>query len=175
MRLFVAAELPANMVEALSETSALVRSCVHGRFVAPDSFHVTLAFLGERAGSEVAGLESLLDEACASSAAFTTALGALGTFGRANRATLWQGFCGGGEQWASLASAVQKNLSAAGYAPEHKRFVPHVTLMRQADVSCASLPMPCVERGRIDTVTLFLSDLSGSRPRYEALARFGLR
>ncbi len=174
MRLFVAAELPPNLVEALSETSALVRSCVHGRFVASDSFHVTLAFLGERAGSEVAELESTLDEACESCAAFKTTLGALGTFGRANSATLWQGFCSGNEQWASLASAVQKGLSAVGYTPEHKRFVPHVTLMRRADVSHVALPMPCVERGTIDTVTLFSSDLSGSRPRYEALARFGL-
>ena len=175
MRLFVAAELPSNLVEALSETSALLRSCVRGRYVAPDSFHVTLAFLGERAGSEVTELESALGEACESCAAFNTTLGALGTFGRANKATLWQGFCGGSEQWASVASTVQRGLSVMGYTPEYKRYVPHVTLMRRADVSSVTLPMPCVERGRIDTVTLFLSDLSGSRPRYEALARFGLR
>ena len=163
------------MAEALSETSALLRSCVHGRYVAPDSFHVTLAFLGERAGSEVTELESVLGEACESCAAFNTALGALGTFGRANRATLWQGFSSGNEQWASVVSEVQRGLSTVGYTPEHKRFVPHVTLMRRADISHVALPMPCVERGRIDTVTLFLSDLSGSRPRYEALARIGLR
>ena len=46
MRVFVAAELPDEMYDALCETSALLRASVRGRYVAPDSFHVTLAFLG---------------------------------------------------------------------------------------------------------------------------------
>ena len=46
MRLFIAAELPENLLEALAETSARLRDTVKGRYVAPDSFHLTLAFLG---------------------------------------------------------------------------------------------------------------------------------
>lgn len=42
MRLFVTVELPEGALEALAETSALLRESVRGRFVASDSFHVTL-------------------------------------------------------------------------------------------------------------------------------------
>jgi 2'-5' RNA ligase len=41
--------------------------------------------------------------------------------------------------------------------------------MRAADLSAGTLPMPQVAKGAIETVTLYRSDLSGERPRYEAL------
>ncbi|MDO4538069.1 MAG: RNA 2',3'-cyclic phosphodiesterase, partial [Coriobacteriales bacterium] len=135
MRLFVAAQLPQEMLEALSETSALLRASVQGRYVGPDLFHVTLAFLGELPGSEVSRLSQAIGEACATQAAFVTTLGALGTFGRARSAVLWQGFCEGQDAWDSLAASVRSSLDAYGYRYDAKGFLPHVTLMRRADVS----------------------------------------
>lgn len=168
MRLFVAAELPSGMLEALAETSALLRGCVRGRYVAPDSFHVTLAFLGEVEGFRVEGAEAALDEACGGFAPFTVSFGDLGSFGRRSAATLWQGFRDAGAL-PELASAVRAALREAGFTFDGKTFLPHVTLMRATDLRTGELPMPTLAQGEIDAVTLFRSDLSGERPVYEPL------
>ena len=64
MRLFVAAVLPDAVLDALAETSALLRGSVRGRFVAPDSFHVTLAFLGDTPAERVDDAAGAIEMAC---------------------------------------------------------------------------------------------------------------
>lgn len=174
MRLFVAAELPDGLVDALCETSAALRGTVRGRYVGPDLFHVTLAFLGEVPGSRVAEVVEAVRDACVRHEAFVTSFGALGTFGRASSAVLWQGFDKGRSEWDALARDVRGELRAAGFWLDDKGFLPHVTLMRRADVAHGVLPMPCVDCGVVDSVTVFSSDLSGDRPHYEALERVTL-
>lgn len=174
MRLFVAVELPEALIEALSETSARLRSSVQGRYVGTDLFHVTLAFLGEVPANEVATVEDALRRACKGHDSFLVALGGLGTFGRESSAVLWQGFAEGRDCLKALAQDVRRELKNDGFEFDAKGFIPHVTLMRRADVGHGVLLSPCVERGKIDTVTLFSSDLSGPRPRYEAIERIGL-
>ena len=173
MRLFVAAELPGEMLEALAETSAALREAVRGRYVAPDSFHVTLAFLGEVEGSRVPAACDALRESCAGYGPIDASLRELGCFGRARAATLWQGVNAAG--LSALAQDVRRSLRAAGVALDEKAFLAHVTLMRAADLSHVELPMPHVTRGAIDTVTLFKSDLSGARPVYEPIHSVALR
>lgn len=165
MRLFVAAELPEGLVEELSETSALLRDAVRGRFVAPDSFHVTLAFLGEVSGSRVPELVEVLNRACFGCRPIDVALGSLGSFGRPRKATLWQAVESDGKL-ERLAASVRTGLSGSGFSFDDKGFLAHVTLMRAADVAAGELPMPHVTSGTIREVTLFRSDLSGDRPVY---------
>ncbi|MBR3235437.1 MAG: RNA 2',3'-cyclic phosphodiesterase [Atopobiaceae bacterium] len=175
MRLFVATELSEPLFEALCETSCSLRDCVRGRFVAPDSFHVTLAFLGEVPQAQVVLAQEALDEACELQPPIEVALGALGSFGRPRKSTLWQGFARGVDELGGLAGDVREALLTRGLTYDSAAFVPHVTLMRAADVTSGLLPMPTVAKGSIDTVTLFRSDLSGERPRYEPLHRVRLQ
>ena len=174
MRLFVAAELPQDMLDALSETSAALRDVVRGRYVAPDSFHVTLAFLGEVPGACVPALGELLVGACADHGPIELTLGGLGSFGRPRSATLWQAVESDGAL-ERLANDVRTALRKAGFALDEKPFRAHVTLMRAAQVAGLELPMPCLARATMDTITLFKSDLSGARPVYTELERVGLR
>ncbi|MBR3316685.1 MAG: RNA 2',3'-cyclic phosphodiesterase [Atopobiaceae bacterium] len=174
MRLFVAADIPDGCYDALCETSASLRSCVRGRYVGPDLFHVTLAFLGEVLATQVAEVVCLVRKGCEGVSPFRTTLGGLGTFGRASSADLWQGFAEGQSEWSALAQGVRKALRDGGFAIDEKGFIPHVTLMRRADVTHGLLPMPCVDTGTVSTVVLFSSDLSGDRPYYEALERIEL-
>ena len=171
MRLFVAAELPEPLTDALSETCASLRSVVRGRFVGPDLYHVTLAFLGEVPARDALPVGDAVRRACEGHKPFLATLGPLGTFGRSTSAVLWQGFAQGQSHLQELAHNVRSELAYAGFSFDAKRFVPHVTLMRRADVAHGTLPMPCVDTGVINTVTLFSSDLSGERPRYEAVER----
>ena len=168
MRLFVAAELPECLVEELAETSALLRGTLRGRYVAPDSLHVTLAFLGEVPGSRLEEVEAAVARACEGRARAEVSLGPLGSFGRRRSATLWQSVESDGALEA-LAGAVRSELRNSGFSFDEKGFLAHVPLMRAVDLSSGELPMPHVASAAIDTVTLFSSDLSGGRPRYESL------
>ena len=168
MRLFIAAELPEEVLDALVETQAALRDTVRGRYTAPDSLHLTLAFLGEVSAARLDEVASALERGCAGHGPVEVRLGALGSFGRRRSAVLWQGLTGGPEL-ASLAADVRGALEAAGFAFDEKPFLAHITLMRAADLSRGELPMPGMARGMLDTVTLFKSDLSGARPSYEPL------
>ena len=174
MRLFVAAELPDELLDALSETSAILRDTVRGRYVGPDLFHVTLAFLGEVPQARVGEVADCVAAACEGHPSFQTCLGGLGTFGRRSSAVVWQGFCAGDDAWSSLAADVRSSLLDAGFSFDAKGFIPHVTLMRRANVDSGHVPMPQVARGVISSVALFSSDLTGPRPRYEVVDRFAL-
>lgn len=168
MRLFIAAELPEAVIEALAESSALLRGCVRGRYVAPDSFHVTLAFLGEVESSRIDDATCALERGCCGFAPFNVVLGEFGSFGRRSSATLWQGFADCGPL-PKLAQSVRGELKQLGFAFDEKAFLPHITLMRAADLSRGELPSPAIAEGAVDAVTLFRSELSGKRPVYEPL------
>ncbi|MBQ9041917.1 MAG: RNA 2',3'-cyclic phosphodiesterase [Eggerthellaceae bacterium] len=168
MRLFIAAELPGEVVEALAETSAMLRGCMRGRYVAPDSFHVTLAFLGDVEAARVNDAIDALEEGCRGAQSIDVALGELGSFGRRSKATLWQGFREA-DQLQDLAQSVRAALQQRNLPFDDKPFRAHVTLMRAADLSKGALPSPALAEGRIEHVTLFKSDLSGPRPVYEPL------
>lgn len=168
MRLFVAADIE-GAKEALAETSALLRDSVRGRFVAPDSLHVTLAFLGEVEAWRIdEALEAVNATNRALTCPFTVELGDFGRFGKASCATLWQGFRDAGEL-PTLAADVRRELRERGFSFDDKRFVPHITLMRKADISSGTLPSPRCAIATVSGASLYRSDLSGSRPRYEKL------
>ena len=169
MRLFVAAELPGKLYEALCENSAVLRDKVRGRYVAPDSFHMTLAFLGDVAAERVDDVCAALDEGCELQPPIRVTLGPLGSFGKARRATLWQGLSLGVDEMGGLAGDIRECLVAHGLSYDAAAFVPHVTLMRSADLTDGMLPPVQMATGVIDTVTLFRSHLGGERARYEPL------
>ncbi len=170
MRLFVAADLPDSVLDALVETQAALRECVAGRYVAPDSLHVTLAFLGSVEASRIPVLADALEEACAGLTPFDVTTAGLGSFGRRAQTTLWQGFTAS-DEFVHLAKCVRRELADRGFSFDSKTFLPHVTLMRKADIRSGVLPMPSIASGTISTVTLFKSDLSGPFPVYEPLHR----
>ena len=168
MRSFIAAELPGEVVEALAETSARLRGCVHGRYVAPDSFHITLAFLGNLENAQIDQAVEALDEACRAFTRFDISLGEFGSFGRKKKSTLWQGLREPG-MLDDLSCRVRGNLKELGIPYDDKPFRAHVTLMRSADLSSGSLPSPVYASGTVEAISLFSSDLSGERPVYDAV------
>ncbi len=167
MRMFIAADLPESVCMALAETSAQLREAVSGRFVSPDSFHITLAFLGDVFAGDVSHAACALQRACASCEPFEVSLADFGTFGKRSKATLWQGFdrC---DELCNLADQVRGCLRGNGISFDDKKFLPHVTLMRGADLSGGQLPMPQRAQGAVTRVCLYRSDLSGPHPVYEA-------
>ena len=161
-RLFVAADLPAEVRAALSAVP------VPGRRVPVESLHVTLCFLGE------------VDEVQIPSVA--SELGRLGTGGPVTLATedvLWlpprrprvcavalNDVSGAlGALQAALGSALERG---GWYAPERRPFLAHVTIARLGrEDRRAKVVAPSLEPFAVPSVTLYRS-WPGSR--YEALA-----
>src|SRR5579875_1108931 len=81
LRLFLALTLPEEVREEIARfTRAFERSTTGPRFVASDSLHVTLAFLGERPAEEPSRIAAALAAVWPRHAAFTLTLGRTGCF-----------------------------------------------------------------------------------------------
>ncbi len=181
LRLFVAADVPADVKAALLERVAPYRDRIPGaRWTQPSSWHVTLKFLGwvwPRLESAVR--EAVGEVATRSEGPFEARLTVIGAFPSPSRArVLWAGLAD--EPAGRLGRLVSLLDDALGehFEPEQREYTPHLTLARMqpprrleelvrdlvgADVSSA--PFPVAE------LVLYRSQLSPKGARYEALVR----
>lgn len=169
MRAFIALELPEVFVEETLELARDLRSCVDGRFVPATNYHLTLAFLGDVDERDVASAMAALDAVADQCVAPSLVCTGLGTFGRANDATLWLGL-DDSIVLRSLASIVREELGSRGLAFDTKSFKPHITLARRVRIPRGSLPPLGFPRDAQGVrVTLFKSELSREGATYKAL------
>lgn len=125
MRLFVAIALPEDLRARLSRIQQGVPAA---RWVDPDNLHLTLRFIGEADGSEAQDLDAALAQVRA--AWFAVTLAGVGRFGQGRKSrALWVGVepAPGLDR---LRRRVEQAVQAAGFAPERRKFKPHVTLAR---------------------------------------------
>ncbi len=181
IRLFVAVtpsaharELLAAQLDALGGGDALP-----GRVVPPENWHVTLRFLGPSEDVARERISAGLDQADLGAAFWATIRG-LGAFPRARRATvLWAGITHGADRLGALAEVVEEVAQAAGYEPEDRPFVPHLTLSRIRPAQDVSSLVEGAEVGpirfQVGEVLLYESRLGHGGARYEVLERFSLR
>lgn len=133
MRLFVALSPPAEALAEVAEVTGPMRDAwPELRFVAPETWHVTLAFLGEVQEKALPDLGVRLGRAAGRYPAMTLAFGAGGTFPSAERArVVWLGLDGGGTTLSRLAASLAAGASRAGAVhTDRKAFHPHLTLAR---------------------------------------------
>ncbi len=50
MRLFIALEIPQDLQDDVAALARQLKASVQGRFLPPPTYHLTLAFLGDRPG-----------------------------------------------------------------------------------------------------------------------------
>lgn len=157
IRLFIAAELPDSIRDELSTESTRLQTRIRGKFVSPEHFHVTLAFLGEVNKDSILLISEILKTACTGHEPLDLKLGKLGFFGRRKSATLWQDFRES-DKLQALGDGIRAKLAENGIAYDEKPFHPHVTLARKAIVETRMLTdYTGKSSGTIDTVTLFQS------------------
>jgi 2'-5' RNA ligase len=124
-RLFVAIELPPSIKSELAE----IRWGVPGaRWVAPDSMHLTVRFLGEVDGAAFADAAEALRQV--KLPPFPLALKGVGYFPpRSHPEVLWVGV-EPSEMLSRLHGKVDTALSRVGFGRDSRKFAPHVTLAR---------------------------------------------
>jgi 2'-5' RNA ligase len=131
VRVFVAID-PSEQVRAgLAELRLTLRAAGgSARWVATESIHVTLKFIGEIAGPRVDEVDRALARVRWN--AFRIAVRGLGFFPGARKPRiLWAGL--EAESLAPLAKDIDAALQTIGVPPEDKPFRPHITLARSKD------------------------------------------
>ncbi len=134
IRTFIAIELNDAHRRALAEVQAQLKrdpAARNVRWVAPESIHVTLKFLGGVDAGKIPAVERAVAEACSGFSPFTLTMGGLGAFPNAKRPrVLWVGIGGAVETVEQLADKIEAACNALGFAREDRPFSPHLTLGR---------------------------------------------
>jgi 2'-5' RNA ligase len=146
------------------------------RWVAADSLHLTVRFLG---GVEYDRLEALAGSLRALRfEPFTMSLGDLGTFGRGTAVRVtWLALAAGGDQLRRLAAEVEARCSAHGFEPETRPYNPHLTLARARQRRGGRLPElpppPELPGWTVAGFRLYRSRLGPGGASYSVLEEFG--
>lgn len=154
------------------------------RWVQPENYHVTLKFLGAVEPAVLSRVEPVLGQTAAAVRPFELRFQGLGCFpGWTNPRVLWVGVAEGQSELALLARAVDRGLSALGFAPEERPFRGHLTVARQrsdrglADLRDAAQAIgPDAPAGThlVTAILLLESKLSPAGPAYSVRGRYAL-
>lgn len=178
IRAFIAAEIDPRVRENIWRAVDQLRaSGLAARWIAPTNIHLTLKFLGDIEPNQVETVHAVLQERLRPFPPCTINAKGLGVFPDARRPRIiWVGI--EGMALASLAAEVESALSPLGFAPESRKFSPHLTIgrWRQTDRPPKTLGQELakwkdVEFGatRVDEVVLFQSVLKPEGATYHRL------
>lgn len=185
-RTFIALSVSEPQGEKLARLQGLIAPAVPGAlWTLTRPFHLTLAFLGDVAETDLNPVCRAVAGAVLETAPFDLRLEGLGVFPNPERPrTLWVGLTGPGlEPLARLQKTVAMAAAAAGYPPDEK-FTPHVTLGRLKtgrDPGPDVVPLLNHYRGwsagsfHVAEVTTYASTLASGGPEYAPLGTAPLR
>lgn len=163
------------LVKELAKTGAAVK------WVAPESMHVTLLFLGEVDDRELHAVCKAVQGAAASEPPFSLRVSGVGAFPTTRRPKiLWAGITEGVEPLQRLNVALEERMLELGcYRKEERGYSPHLTLGRvkgDSDALALAAEIPkrlAWEGGRVavDEVLVFSSELDRAGPVYTVIGR----
>lgn len=169
------------MPDAVSDNLARLRagdSRGNIRWVTPENYHLTLAFLGE---VPTARIDDVIDAAYAATEEVeplhlvAQGIGAYPNMEHAR--VLWAGLGGDVEQLIALQAELLERLHAARFAPDTKRFRPHITIARMRRAQPIPARMPLLElfgEWRTSEIQVIESVLRPNGPTYIPLADIAL-
>jgi 2'-5' RNA ligase len=186
MRLFVAADLPDAVREAVAAEQKRIASSLRGgagalKWTKPEHSHLTLVFLGDVADLRVPDVVEAVNRDV-ELAPFDVTLESIGVFPpRGAPRVLWIGIGRGADALADLQRAIADRMAALGLPLEQRPFHAHLTLARWRESRLAdraramrAAPREVVARARVDGATLYQSRLSPAGSTYVPLARANL-
>lgn len=137
MRLFIAIPLPKSFrKEVLYVQRELKERSTAGRFVPGDNFHITLHFIGE--SDDLSGAAAAMHEAVRGIRPFNLHLAGFDCFEKGSARTAVLRVDGELDELNALYESLESALFDQGFCREHKRYVPHITLARNAEFDAAA-------------------------------------
>lgn len=173
MRTFIALDIPERFADDVAALARVLSASVEGRFLPRDTYHLTLAFLGDIDDAEAARAMDAMDEAIdrlrTSEESILLSADGLGKFGRPHDATLWLGI-GKAPALETLAANLREALRARDLPFDDKPFLPHITLGRRVRIPKGNLPALAFPLpAEAPSITLYKSTLSREGATYKPL------
>ena len=129
MRLFIAINFsPDARSRLLALQSELRSKSERGDFTLPENIHLTLVFLGECSLKQCAAAKAAMDAVCFEP--FSIEVDRMGYFGRGDGNIWWAGVRES-RPMLELQRELTNKLAGHGFAPENRRYSPHITLGRR--------------------------------------------
>jgi len=173
LRLFVGVALPPELKLSLS---LLATGLPGAKWVDPGNYHLTLRFIGEIAEGQAEDVDAALAQIHAPSFAVT-----LATVDHFGMRQLWVGV-ERNDALRHLQQKIESALTRLGFAPDERRYTPHVTLARLKGTGAARLQAYLSEHAlyrappfRVERFSLIASYLTKSGAIYEDQADYRLR
>jgi RNA 2',3'-cyclic 3'-phosphodiesterase len=139
MRLFIGLQPGAPVRAELWRYAKRLAGEYPARYVAPELYHLTLAFLGERSEASIAGLSEILAATAAQTSPMRLTLAGADYFGNRSKAIVYASVAYAPALFA-LNALLEQTLTRAGETYDDKPFTPHITLARHANLSVDVLP-----------------------------------
>jgi 2'-5' RNA ligase len=183
-RTFIAIELDEALRAAIGRVQAKLKRLVRPgsvKWVASESIHLTLKFLGDTPSGRIPAIEAALQVACRGSSAFEFTVEGRGCFPNWHRPrVIWVAVREKGKFLARLQEDVERHVAPLGWPTEDRAFSPHLTLGRiaqGADRNDAAEIGQAVERSvveligvqRVTAVSLIRSELRPTGAVYTRL------
>ena len=132
IRTFIAIELNEEIHGELSSLqSDLKKSEADVKWVAPESIHLTLKFLGNIDEEKIKKTQNILSDIVKNFKPFFLSLKDIGAFPKLNYPrVIWVGVDEGKPKVSKLAKELEDRLEKIGISKEEKEFHPHITLGR---------------------------------------------
>ena len=157
IRSFIAIELTAEVRESLSSLMDRLKPEKHPqvKWVAADSVHLTLKFLGSIYPDQVAGVTQAISSAARGVSPFELKVGGLGAFPNNQQPrVIWVSVTGDIKKLKILHREIDGALSHLGFSREKRAFTPHLTLGRLKDRASSGEK---ANIGKLVTATRFAS------------------
>ena len=189
VRSFIAIGLPDELKQELAGLEARLQSGGQSgvKWVDPYAIHLTLKFLGSVAVDRIDEITKAMEEATRGIAPFQLKLRELGVFPNLRRVQVaWVGLNGEVDKLGQLQQRIESSLVPLGFAPESRKFTPHLTLARlrnQASLNerqafgqlIASTKFEAIHSIQVDAVNLMKSQLTREGAIYSRISSVGLK
>ena len=187
IRSFIAIELPGAVKLNLSQIETQLKSGrrFEVKWVAPESIHLTLKFLGNILVESTKDIAQAMSEATQGIPPFRLEVKDLGVFPNLKRVQVaWVGVHGEIDKLSQLQQRLDSNLSRLGFAPEGRPFTPHLTIARLRDNASPTerqalgqlIASTRFEAGAfsVDAISLMKSQLTREGPIYSRISQVAL-
>jgi 2'-5' RNA ligase len=136
IRAFIAVALPPEIKNKLVRLQGQLRegTPVPVKWVAPESMHLTLKFLGNISPGLTGRVTAAIGEAARGEPPLKLGIEGLGVFPNPRRVqVVWVGLSGDVARLGELQKRLETGLQPLGFRPEGRPFAPHLTLGRVRD------------------------------------------
>ena len=142
MRLFTAVDISKRSRRLLDKKVSLIRDQVSQdiKWVDKEKWHLTLKFLGDTSERKLYDLQDAMMKAVEDKEKFGAVFSEIDAFpSLENPSVVYAGLESGEEELKNIYTDLENELVTAGFEPESREYIPHLTLARTRDNTDSSL------------------------------------